>query len=665
MSLLESVTGVTPASMDSVSFTVLAPVTNTINSDSTSSFPGQTETMGSAAGLGLALPTEGATIPSGYPRRASLLWTLILSTSISSVDPEASRKVTRKDDPFPGTPHSLHHLNSDVSNSSIGDNFGTSLKISKNNTPLRGISKKTSDVLDPGNSTTQVSLNHEQDGEENAKQAKNFTTSRTLGSDEMLSLWTDIREDEVVNDASSLSLHSRNSDVALQPDDGKLMKGFSPSTAAPLTKTLAPRETVTGDVVTAAHLLDLNVESFRTTAREPKTFPAFLPPSGAILTTTTDSSQVLIPSDQISGDISEVLTVSAAPSSPVDIQYTTVPSRNEQDAEAVELERNSNEFTSSSAQNNSDLAEVSSINTNNFDSVTSESETLFMETSEFSVLEVTTEPGDFEKSMPQSLDSDLEMVEPLLSGLATLDLDQTTKTIKAVTQPFEKLLPSIQQWELVEPEPSYVDTIIPEPVTVDAGLPELQNLTSMSPESQNEEAIIPDSQKSNLTFLKSEELEIPRPERNNDEAPDVPSFHITEIVQKVSERFAGNWSNETLNATRPDDPQQTPDPGIHWTTSRILLLIIQFVIMVETVLGNLMVILSVKMEKKLQTPFNFYIVNLAFTDMNVGLSVMSLFMVYNLYDYFPFGSFLCDYWIWSDYTMTFESVMTLAAIRSV
>ncbi|KAG0728187.1 Alpha-1D adrenergic receptor [Chionoecetes opilio] len=103
--------------------------------------------------------------------------------------------------------------------------------------------------------------------------------------------------------------------------------------------------------------------------------------------------------------------------------------------------------------------------------------------------------------------------------------------------------------------------------------------------------------------------------------------------------------------------------GIEWSTFKVVMFVVQFVIMVETVIGNLMVILAVRMEKKLQTPFNYYIVNLAFTDMNVGLSVMSLFMFYNLYDYFPFNALLCHYWVWSDYTMTFESVMTLAAIR--
>lgn len=124
-----------------------------------------------------------------------------------------------------------------------------------------------------------------------------------------------------------------------------------------------------------------------------------------------------------------------------------------------------------------------------------------------------------------------------------------------------------------------------------------------------------------------------------------------------------NESNETANETEEELLATLRAGGIEWTPFKVVMFVVQFVIMVETVIGNLMVILSVKMEKRLQTPFNYYIVNLAFTDMNVGLSVMSLFMIYNLYDYFPFAAPLCHYWIWSDYTMTFESVMTLAAIR--
>ena len=115
-----------------------------------------------------------------------------------------------------------------------------------------------------------------------------------------------------------------------------------------------------------------------------------------------------------------------------------------------------------------------------------------------------------------------------------------------------------------------------------------------------------------------------------------------------------------MNAT---DAEPLGAGGIAWSTSKVLLFVFQLLIMLETIFGNLLVVMSVKMEKKLQTPFNYYIVNLAITDMNVGMSVMSLFAIYNLYEYFPFNNFICGYWVWSDYTMTFESVFTLMTIR--
>ena len=117
-----------------------------------------------------------------------------------------------------------------------------------------------------------------------------------------------------------------------------------------------------------------------------------------------------------------------------------------------------------------------------------------------------------------------------------------------------------------------------------------------------------------------------------------------------------------MNAT---DSEPLGAGGIAWSTSKVLLFIFQLLIMLETIFGNLLVVMSVKLEKKLQTPFNYYIVNLAITDMNVGMSVMSLFAIYNLYEYFPFNNFICGYWVWSDYTMTFESVFTLMTIRWV
>ncbi|XP_042856222.1 uncharacterized protein LOC122242871 [Penaeus japonicus] len=197
-----------------------------------------------------------------------------------------------------------------------------------------------------------------------------------------------------------------------------------------------------------------------------------------------------------------------------------------------------------------------------------------------------------------------------------------------VHQPFQAFVPGTHKLEVLE---------------------EQQGFQTFKPVSQNI------SLKSQQTIGPSEILS-----DGDGDPPPEPEPGDDDIFQNGSDAILFETNSSYNNTTALEEPAALG--GINWTASRITLFIIQLVIMVETVLGNLMVILSVKMEKKLQTPFNYYIVNLAFTDMNVGLSVMSLFMINNLYDYFPFGSFLCNYWIWSDYVMTFESVMTLAAI---
>ena len=109
------------------------------------------------------------------------------------------------------------------------------------------------------------------------------------------------------------------------------------------------------------------------------------------------------------------------------------------------------------------------------------------------------------------------------------------------------------------------------------------------------------------------------------------------VIWSNSTPFPGNETNGT-NATLPF--VFTP---IVWSASKAGSFLASLLIMIGTVFGNALVLLSVYFEKKLQTPFNFYLVNLALTDLNVGLSVMTMFIIYNLYEYFPFDFNTCRY----------------------
>ena len=80
---------------------------------------------------------------------------------------------------------------------------------------------------------------------------------------------------------------------------------------------------------------------------------------------------------------------------------------------------------------------------------------------------------------------------------------------------------------------------------------------------------------------------------------------------------------------------------IVWSGPKIGVFLAGLSVMSLTIFGNLLVVLSVVLDKKLQTPFNYYVVNLALTDLNVGCSGMTFYTIYNLYGYFPFDFNAC------------------------
>ena len=101
-------------------------------------------------------------------------------------------------------------------------------------------------------------------------------------------------------------------------------------------------------------------------------------------------------------------------------------------------------------------------------------------------------------------------------------------------------------------------------------------------------------------------------------------------------------------------------PQITW--ANILTGIVLYTIVVVTICGNLLVLVAVAINKNLQTTFNYYVVNLAITDLAVAVTAMSFHTTDNMLGYWPFGGFLCGVWIFFDYGMTFVSVFTLILI---
>uniref|UniRef100_A0A3P9ILZ0 5-hydroxytryptamine (serotonin) receptor 2C, G protein-coupled-like 1 n=1 Tax=Oryzias latipes TaxID=8090 RepID=A0A3P9ILZ0_ORYLA len=91
-------------------------------------------------------------------------------------------------------------------------------------------------------------------------------------------------------------------------------------------------------------------------------------------------------------------------------------------------------------------------------------------------------------------------------------------------------------------------------------------------------------------------------------------------------------------------------------------LLILFIIAL-TIGGNILVILAVSLEKKLQNATNFFLRSLAVADMLVGILVMPISLINILYDYaWPLPSALCPIWIYLDVLFSTASIMHLCAI---
>uniref|UniRef100_A0A673CRQ5 5-hydroxytryptamine receptor 2A n=1 Tax=Sphaeramia orbicularis TaxID=375764 RepID=A0A673CRQ5_9TELE len=124
----------------------------------------------------------------------------------------------------------------------------------------------------------------------------------------------------------------------------------------------------------------------------------------------------------------------------------------------------------------------------------------------------------------------------------------------------------------------------------------------------------------------------------------------------------GNWSYRNVGDQSgrflgPPCPHQEMAVDKNWAALLILIVI------AVTVMGNILVILAVSLEKKLQNATNYFLMSLAVADMLLGILVMPVSMVTILYDYWwPLPSDLCPIWIYLDVLFSTASIMHLCAI---
>nr|CAD2137295.1 unnamed protein product [Meloidogyne enterolobii] len=94
----------------------------------------------------------------------------------------------------------------------------------------------------------------------------------------------------------------------------------------------------------------------------------------------------------------------------------------------------------------------------------------------------------------------------------------------------------------------------------------------------------------------------------------------------------------------------------------VFIVIIGVFFSLATTIGNALVMLSICVDKKLQTISNYFLFSLAVADLTIGLISIPLMTLYTANETWTFGYSLCQFWLCIDYLMCNASALNLLLI---
>ncbi|KAM9774126.1 muscarinic acetylcholine receptor M1 [Syngnathus typhle] len=123
-----------------------------------------------------------------------------------------------------------------------------------------------------------------------------------------------------------------------------------------------------------------------------------------------------------------------------------------------------------------------------------------------------------------------------------------------------------------------------------------------------------------------------------------------------------NFSESAENRTLIQEATTFDPLGGHTVLQVIVIVFLTGSLSLVTVVGNILVLLSFKINKALKTVNNYYLLSLAFADLTIGTLSMNLYTTYIIMNQWALGPVICDLWLAIDYVASNASVMNLLVI---
>ncbi|TNM99581.1 muscarinic acetylcholine receptor M3 [Takifugu flavidus] len=138
------------------------------------------------------------------------------------------------------------------------------------------------------------------------------------------------------------------------------------------------------------------------------------------------------------------------------------------------------------------------------------------------------------------------------------------------------------------------------------------------------------------------------------------AFHVNPLDDNSSS--TGKYLNLTSEAQFGNSTSALDPLGGHPVWQVVLIVLLTGMLSLVTIIGNILVVVSFKVNRQLKTVNNYFLLSLAVADLIIGVISMNLYTAYIVMGYWAMGNWACDLWLAIDYVASNASVMNLLVI---